>query len=102
MKKIKINNQIWIDSGEAHKKWMKDPKYRRAYEKLEPEFQVARQMIEARIKQNITQEQLAKKAKTGQAVIARLEGMNAKPSLSLLTKIASALGTEIKITIKPL
>jgi len=81
---------------------LRDSGFKREYDKLEPEFQVARQMIEARIKQNITQQQLAKKAKTGQAVISRLEGMNAKPSLSLLTKIASALGTEIKITIKPL
>ncbi len=40
------------------------------------EFQIASQMIEARIKQNITQEELAKKVNTGQAVISRLEGAN--------------------------
>lgn len=96
------NSNKWITHSELKAQLLRDSGFKREYDKLEPEFQVARQMIEARIKQNITQQQLAKKAKTGQAVISRLEGMNAKPSLSLLTKIASALGTEIKITIKPL
>ena len=86
---------------EWKKEQIKDPWFKREYDKLEPEFQIAKQMIDARIKQNLTQAQLAKKAKTGQAVIFRLEGMNAKPSLSLLSKIASALNTEINVVIKP-
>jgi len=48
----------------------------------------------------MSQEELARKAKTGQAVISRLEGMNAKPSLSLLERIARALNTKISITIQ--
>ena len=80
---------------------MKDPEFRREYEKLEPEFEIARQMIGARIKKKMTQEELAKKAGTGQAVISRLEGMNAKPSISLLKRIADALEIPIRITIKP-
>jgi len=84
---------------ELHRKWMKDPQYRCEYEKLEPEFQIARQIIAARIKQKMSQEELARKAKTGQAVISRLEGMNAKPSLSLLERIARALNTKIVVTI---
>lgn len=78
---------------------MKDPEFRREYEKLEPEFQIARQIIAARIKNKMTQADLAKKAKTGQAVISRLEGMNAKPSISLLSRVAKALGTKIQITV---
>ncbi|MEK7119287.1 MAG: helix-turn-helix transcriptional regulator [Patescibacteria group bacterium] len=85
---------------ELHEKWMKDPEFRREYEKLEPEFQIARQMIDARIEQKMTQEELARRAKTGQAVISRLEGMNARPSLSLLTRVARALSTKIQITIQ--
>jgi len=93
-KKIKL-----ISAQALHQKWMKDPQYRREYEKLEPEFQIARQIIAARIKQKMSQEELARKAKTGQAVISRLEGMNAKPSLSLLERIARALNTKIVVTI---
>lgn len=84
---------------ELHKEWMKDPEYRREYEKLEPEFQIARQIIGARIRREMSQEELAKRAKTGQAVISRLEGMNAKPSISLLSRIARALNTKINITV---
>lgn len=79
---------------------MKDPEFRREYEKLEPEFQIARQIIAARIKKKMTQAELAKKADTGQAVISRLEGMNAKPSISLLYRVAQALGTKIQVTIQ--
>lgn len=93
------NKNKWITHKQLHADLMKDPEYRRAYEALEPEFQIARQMIEARIKRKMTQEQLARRAKTGQAVISRLEGMNARPSISLLSRIARALGTKIQITL---
>ena len=79
---------------------MKKPDFRRAYERLQPQFEIARQIIEARVKRKISQEQLAKKAKTGQAVISRLEGMNAKPSISLLQRVARALNTKFNITIQ--
>lgn len=95
------NKRVRLIRAEAlHRKWMKDPEYRREYEKLEPEFQIARQIIAARIRQKMSQEELAKKAKTGQAVISRLEGMNAKPSFSLLERIARALNTKISVTIQ--
>ena len=93
------NKKRLISAEDLHNKWMMDPEYRREYEKLEPEFQIARQMIEARIKRKMSQEELARKAKTGQAVISRLEGMNAKPSISLLRRIARALNTKITVTV---
>jgi len=95
------NKRTKLISAEAlHRKWMKDPEYRREYEKLESEFQIARQIIAARIKQKMSQEELAKKAGTGQAVISRLEGMSGKPSISLLERIARALNTKIRVTIQ--
>lgn len=96
----KINSKKWISAEELEKKWMKDPEFVKEYNKLETEFQIASQMIGARIKQNITQEELAKKANTGQAVISRLEGANAKPSISLLERIARALNIKFNITIQ--
>lgn len=89
----------FISAEVLHRDLMKDPEYRREYEKLEPEFQIARQIIAARIAKKMTQEELAKRAKTGQAVISRLESMNAKPSISLLSRVAQALGTKIQITV---
>lgn len=79
---------------------MKDPEFRREYEKLRPEFDIASQMIEARLRKKMSQQELARKVGTGQAVISRLEGMNAHPSISLLSRVAHALDTKIHITIQ--
>ena len=88
-----------ISFEKLKKDLMENPKFRYEYEKLEPEFQIAKQMMAARIKQEISQEEVARKAHTGQAVISRLEGMNAKPSISLLTRIARALNIQMQITV---
>ena len=79
---------------------MKDPGFRREYEKLEPECQIARQIIGARLRKKMSQEELARRARTGQAVISRLEGMNGKPSISLLQRVAQALNTKITVAIQ--
>jgi len=78
---------------------LKDPEFRREYEKLDPEFQIARQIIGARIKKKMSLEMLAQKAGVKKSIITKLEGMNAKPSISLLQKIAQALNTKITITV---
>lgn len=57
---------------ELHKKWMKNPKYRREYEALEEEFSLSAALIEAR--PGLTQEQVAQPGKTTQAVVARHGG----------------------------
>lgn len=91
----------WVLHEEIHKKWMKDPKYRDAYEKLEPEFTLASAMIETRIKKKLSQQDLAKRVGTGQAVISRLEGMNASPSMSLIQRVADALGLKVELKFTP-
>lgn len=92
MNKLKL-----IDSKVLHKKWMKNPDYRRAYEDLEPEFQLARQVLMARIARKMTQAQLAKRIGTKQPVISRLEGMESMPTISLLKKVAGALNKKLVI-----
>lgn len=86
---------------ELHKKWMKNPGFRREYEKLQPHFEIASRIIEARVKRKISQEQLAKRMDTGQAVISRLEGANAKPSLSLIQRLADALNLKVELKLTP-
>lgn len=80
--------------------WMKDSEFRREYERSRPQFELARQIIGARIRSKMSQAQLAKKIGTGQAVISRLEGMNSKPSISLLQRVARALDTKFQLTIQ--
>lgn len=79
------------------KKRLKDPVFKKAWEESEAEYQVSRALISARIKSKLSQQQLAKKAHTTQAVISRLENMTANPSVGLLQKIAQALNLKFKI-----
>lgn len=98
---MKLNKKLpaHVTWEEMESEWMKDPEFVKEWKKIEPHYQIARQMIGARLKQNMTQAELAKKAGTGQAVISRLEGGNARPSISLLQRIASALNTPIHLSI---
>lgn len=75
--------------------------FRTEYKRLEPEYQVARAVVKARLEKGITQEELAKLTKTKQSVISRLENANTIPTISFLQRIAKALKKEIAITIKP-
>ena len=79
------------------KESLKDPEFKKKWEESEAEYQVSRALIALRIKRNISQKELAKKANTTQAVISRLENMTANPSVGLLQKIAQALNLKIKI-----
>ena len=85
-------------ASELHKKWSRDAAYREAYEELGPEFDLARVVIEARTRAGLTQEQLARRMKTTQSVIARLESGRTHPSTKTLEKLARATGTRLKIS----
>ncbi len=76
---------------------LKNPEFKKAWEASEAEYQVSRALIAARIKDKLSQGELAKKAHTTQAVISRLENMSANPSVGLLQKIAQALNVKLKI-----
>lgn len=79
------------------KKRLKNPEFRKAWEKSEAEYQISRALIAARIKRKISQKELASRANTTQAVISRLENMTANPSVGLLQKIAQALNLKLKL-----
>ncbi len=78
-------------------KQLKDPKFKKEWDKLEPQYQITRELIKARIEGKISQRELAKKAKTTQAVLSRIENMTVNPSIGLLQKIATALGKNLEI-----
>ena len=81
------------------KESLKDPEFRKAWKESEPEYLLACQIIEKRLKKKISQRLLAKKATTTQAVISRIESMNANPSLELLKKISKGLGSSLTLKI---
>jgi ribosome-binding protein aMBF1 (putative translation factor) len=86
---------------ELHGKWSKDPAYRKAYEELEEEFQLAQALIEARTRAGMSQTQLAAKMKTSQSYVARLESGKVHPSTDALARFAKATGTRLRISFEP-
>lgn len=86
---------------ELHKNWTNSPKYQREYEALEGAFSLAAALIEARARAGLTQEQVAQRMDTTQAVIARLEGGGSMSSTRTLEKYARATGTRLKISFEP-
>ena len=86
---------------DLYQKWMKNKEYRKAYEELAPEFELARAVIQARARAGLTQEQLARRMDTTQSVIARLESGRKKPSTQTLERLAAATGTRLRISFEP-
>jgi predicted transcriptional regulator len=79
---------------------LRDPEFKEEYEKLEPRYQIIRQLIIERNNQNLTQKELAEKIGIKQSHISRLENGNYNPSVEFLQKIASGLGKKLFIEIK--
>jgi transcriptional regulator with XRE-family HTH domain len=86
---------------DLHKRWMKQPKYRKAYAALEEEFALASAVIDARSRAGFTQQELARKMGTTQPVVARLESGRTRPSLRTLKRLAEATGSRLLIRFEP-
>jgi len=87
---------------EHRKELLKDKTVRAEYEKLLPEYELARSIIEQRIRKKMTQEEMAKKAGIPQSTVSRIERLtHGLPKLSTLKKIASALDAKLLIKLEP-
>ena len=81
---------------------LKDPDFKKEWDDIQPEMDVIRAMIDARIEQNLTQKELAARTGIDQADISKLENGTRNPSLKLLKKLASGLGIQLKIEFVPM
>jgi ribosome-binding protein aMBF1 (putative translation factor) len=90
-----------IPAHEAIARWRKDPGYMKENAALEEEFAFVAEIIKARAKAGLTQEELAKRMKTTQGAIARLESGSTLPSTRTLKRFASATGHRLKISFEP-
>ena len=86
--------------SELHQQWLKTPGYQKAFDNSGPEFELARQLIETRIKRGLSQSDLALKMGTSQSTVARLESGQSMPSLRTLSKFAHATNSELQIKFK--
>lgn len=79
---------------------LKNPEFKRLYEESQPEFEITRAIIRARIENKITQKELARRMDTTQSVISRVEQARVSPSISFLKRLASALNTSLSVQFK--
>lgn len=80
---------------------LQDPEFRKEWEDIQPEMDVIRAMMEARISQNLTQKELAERTGINQADISKLENGTRNPSLKLLKRLADGMGMTLKIEFVP-
>ncbi len=77
------------------KKKLKDKDFKKEYDALEEEFEVAKEIIQLRIEAGLNQRELAEQAHTSQAAISRLEsGTYRNVSLSFLRRVGAPLGVK--------
>ena len=84
-----------------HKRWMKDPAYRKEYDAMEEEFALMAAVAQARARSGLSQAELAKRMNTTQSTIARLESGRSLPSTRTLDRFARATGHRLKISFEP-
>lgn len=90
-----------INSASLLKNQMKNDDFKKEYDLLEEEFELAREIIKLRTKASLTQKQLAELAGTSQPAIARLEsGSYNNVSLAFLRRIGKALNVTPEIHFK--
>ena len=90
-----------ITYREHRKELLKDKKVKDEYDKLLPEYELAKSLIDQRLKKRMTQGDVAKKTGMPQSTISRIEGLtHGLPKLSTLKKIADALDAKLVIRIE--
>ncbi len=93
-------SEVSVSMSEVRKTLMEDKEFVEEYNKLKPRYDLISQIIEERIKQNLTQEELALKVGTQKSNISRLENGSFNPSLDFIVKIANSLGKKVSLTLQ--
>jgi ribosome-binding protein aMBF1 (putative translation factor) len=90
--KAKAGNSIkfkdWLDEE------LKDPDFKKGYEEARLRRRIARKIIEARQAAGMTQAELARKLRTKQQAISRVESGEQNVTVELLENVAHALGAK--------
>jgi ribosome-binding protein aMBF1 (putative translation factor) len=77
--------------------FQKRPGFKEAYDATEVELVYHKTFIEARVKKNLTQKNLADRLGIAQSALARFESGRANPTFSTLQKFLKSLSLKIKI-----
>lgn len=79
------------------KQLLKNRQTSQEYERLEVEFLIKRKIIDLRLKQKLSQKDLAEKIGTTQSAIARFENEEVNPTMDFLYRLSNALGKKLII-----
>ena len=90
-----------IYSNEFLNKQLDDPEFKKEWEDIQPEMDVIRAIMEARISQNMTQKELAERTGINQADISKLENGTRNPSLKLLKRLADGMDMNLSLVFTP-
>jgi len=82
------------------KQLLKNKNIKKEYDKLKPEYDLLDKIIALRIKNKMTQKQLAEKLNTKQSAVSRLEKGMINPTFSFVSKIATAFGKKLVVDFK--
>ena len=86
---------------EYKEKRMQNPEFADAYIELQPEMNVIRAMIDARISQNMSQKELSERTGIAQTEISKLENGTRNPSIKLLQRLADGMGMVLNVSFVP-
>ena len=84
-------------------KALQNQKVKEEYEKLKPVFEIKKQLLQARLKKGLTQEEVARRMHTSKSNVSRLESLSNSyvPNLMTLIKYANALDAEVDFRVVP-
>ena len=80
---------------------LQDEEFKKEYDDIQPELDVIKAIVDARISKNLTQKELAQRTGINQADISKLEHGIRNPSINLLKKLAEGMDMALKIEFVP-
>ena len=86
---------------EYKEKRAQDTEFAEAYVEMQPEMNVIRAMIDARLSLNMSQKELSERTGIAQAEISKLENGTRNPSIKLLQRLADGMGMVLNVTFTP-
>src|SRR5260370_749665 len=90
-------NQMTIQFEKLKARLLANPKVKAEYDALGPEFEIAAELLRARLRAGLSQAELAARMGTSQSTIARLENGHTLPSTKTLLRYAEATGSRFHV-----
>ncbi len=84
------------------KEQLERPEVAREYRQISPFYKLANQLLLLRKMRGLSQQELADKAQTTQAVISRLENASVRCSLQTVMRLADALDAAVDVRLIPI